>query len=145
MGFAVGHRYEVRLHNAPHECGGAYVKLLDATANIKPEDFTDQTPYIIMFGPDKCGSNNKVRLAVIQSTQPNPIRIPSPVVGSDLSWLLWVQVHFIFRHRNPLTNKYEEKHLKNPAMIKNDKYTHLYTLVRCAHRLDILNTAPKRV
>lgn len=50
-----------------------------------------------MFGPDRCGSTNKV--------------------------------HFIFRHKNPLTGEVEEKHLKAPPAPKNDKLSHLYTLV----------------
>ncbi|XP_010216722.1 PREDICTED: calnexin isoform X2 [Tinamus guttatus] len=43
------------------------------------------------------------------------------------------KLHFIFRHKNPKTGKYEEKHAKRPdADLKNyftDKKTHLYTLV----------------
>lgn len=39
------------------------------------------------------------------------------------------QVHFIFQHKNPKTGEYEEKHLKSPPSIKNDKLTHLYTLI----------------
>jgi calnexin len=50
-----------------------------------------------MFGPDKCGSTNKV--------------------------------HFIFRHKNPMTGEWEEKHLKNPPAPKITKTTALYTLV----------------
>jgi len=40
-----------------------------------------------------------------------------------------MQVHFIFKHKNPKTGEYEEKHLKGPPSIKNDKLTHLYTLI----------------
>ncbi|XP_043346834.1 calnexin isoform X5 [Dermochelys coriacea] len=43
------------------------------------------------------------------------------------------KLHFIFRHKNPKTGKYEEKHAKRPdADLKTyftDKKTHLYTLV----------------
>jgi hypothetical protein len=50
-----------------------------------------------VFGPDKCGGNNKV--------------------------------HFIFRHLNPKTGEYEEKHLNNaPEAILNKK-SNLYTLI----------------
>lgn len=50
-------QYEVKLQQGL-DCGGAYLKLIS-------EDFTDtyltsSTPYTIMFGPDKCGSTNKV-------------------------------------------------------------------------------------
>lgn len=39
------------------------------------------------------------------------------------------KVHFIFRHKNPKTGEYEEKHLKSPPLIKNVKTTALYTLI----------------
>jgi calnexin len=50
-----------------------------------------------MFGPDKCGSTNKV--------------------------------HFIFRHQNPKTGEWEEKHLVQPPAPKITKTTALYTLI----------------
>lgn len=40
-------------------CGGAYMKLFDR-GESKAEDFDNDTPYIIMFGPDKCGGTDKV-------------------------------------------------------------------------------------
>ncbi|KAJ2849587.1 hypothetical protein IWW36_002520 [Coemansia brasiliensis] len=46
-------QYEVKLQQTLN-CGGAYVKLL--TAPMKGE-FSDATPYTIMFGPDKCGES----------------------------------------------------------------------------------------
>ena len=51
-----------------------------------------------MFGPDKCGGNNKV--------------------------------HFIFRHQNPKSKVFEEKHLKDhpPSQVEKGK-TNLYTLI----------------
>ncbi|CCJ28189.1 unnamed protein product [Pneumocystis jirovecii] len=39
------------------------------------------------------------------------------------------KVHFIFRHKNPKTGKYEEKHLKSPPTIEETKFTTLYTLI----------------
>ncbi len=50
-----------------------------------------------MFGPDKCGNEEKV--------------------------------HFIFRHKNPKTGLFEEKHLKDAPRIKSDKLSNLYTLI----------------
>lgn len=38
------------------------------------------------------------------------------------------KVHFIFRHKNPVSGLYEEKHLTSPPSIKNDQQSHLYTL-----------------
>ncbi|XP_064636290.1 calnexin-like isoform X2 [Lineus longissimus] len=43
------------------------------------------------------------------------------------------KLHFIFRHKNPLNGKFEEKHAKKPSgsldIYFTDKKTHLYTLV----------------
>jgi calnexin len=52
-------QYEVKTQNGL-ECGGAYLKLLTYDEDFEPEKFFDKTPYTIMFGPDKCGTNNKV-------------------------------------------------------------------------------------
>ncbi|WVR08300.1 hypothetical protein IAU60_005349 [Kwoniella sp. DSM 27419] len=93
-------QYEVKLQKGL-ECGGAYIKLLtegEQGEGLRAgEDYTDKTPFTIMFGPDKCGSTNKV--------------------------------HFIFRHQNPITGEWEEKHLKNPPAPKITKTTALYTLI----------------
>ncbi|KAI1617345.1 calnexin [Exophiala viscosa] len=89
-------QYEVKLQKGL-ECGGAYMKLLQENKELHAEEFSNASPYVIMFGPDKCGSTNKV--------------------------------HFIFKHKNPKTGEYEEKHLKTPPQAKNDKLTHLYTLI----------------
>ena len=42
------------------ECGGAYLKLLKEDAALHAEEFSNASPYVIMFGPDKCGATNKV-------------------------------------------------------------------------------------
>lgn len=57
-------QYEVKLQNGL-DCGGAYIKLLaaDDVAGDNGEngaEFSDRTPYVVMFGPDKCGASNKV-------------------------------------------------------------------------------------
>lgn len=90
-------QYEVMLQNNL-ECGGAYLKLItESQDDIRFKEFSDRTPYTIMFGPDKCGPTNKV--------------------------------HFIFRHKNPITGVYEEKHLKSAPLIEDSVYTTLYTLI----------------
>ncbi|KTW30697.1 hypothetical protein T552_00409 [Pneumocystis carinii B80] len=90
-------QYEVMFQNRL-ECGGAYLKLItESSEDIHHKEFSDKTPYTIMFGPDKCGVTNKV--------------------------------HFIFRHKNPITDEYEEKHLRSPPAIDDSKYTTLYTLI----------------
>ncbi|KAJ3110111.1 hypothetical protein HK100_003150 [Physocladia obscura] len=52
-------QYEVKLQNGL-ECGGAYIKLLTYDPSFTPAAFSDKSPYTIMFGPDRCGSTNKV-------------------------------------------------------------------------------------
>jgi len=90
-------QYEVKLQNEL-DCGGAYLKLIKKQdEEYDPKKYNDKTPYVIMFGPDRCGSTNKV--------------------------------HFIFRHKNPLTGEYEEKHLESPPQAKIEKTTVLYTLI----------------
>lgn len=47
------------------------------------------------------------------------------------------KLHFIFRHKNPKTGEYEEKHAKKPdadlRTYYTDKKTHLYTLGGSKH------------
>jgi calnexin len=88
-------QYEVRAQDIL-ECGGSYLKLF-GDDNFRQAELSNETRYIIMFGPDRCGSTNKV--------------------------------HFIFRHKDPKTGVYEEKHLNNPPSPPRDKFNHLYTLV----------------
>ncbi|GAO13989.1 uncharacterized protein UV8b_01932 [Ustilaginoidea virens] len=52
-------QYEVKLQTGL-ECGGAYMKLLRDNKALHQEEFSNTTPYVIMFGPDKCGHTNKV-------------------------------------------------------------------------------------
>ncbi|KAJ4961176.1 hypothetical protein NE237_021086 [Protea cynaroides] len=53
-------QFEIRLQNGL-ECGGAYLKYLrPQDSGWKPKGFDNESPYSIMFGPDKCGSTNKV-------------------------------------------------------------------------------------
>ncbi|WFC98294.1 kexin [Malassezia yamatoensis] len=89
-------QYEVKMQNGL-SCGGAYIKLLSAgEGDIRAEEFSDKTPYTIMFGPDRCGTTNRI--------------------------------HFIFHHKNPVTGKSEEKHLKELVQARVSKTTILYTL-----------------
>ncbi|KAL2808361.1 Calreticulin family-domain-containing protein [Aspergillus granulosus] len=89
-------QYEVKPQNSL-VCGGAYMKLLQDNKKLQSDEFSNASPYVIMFGPDKCGATNKV--------------------------------HFIFRHKNPKTGEYEEKHLKAPPAARTSKLTSLYTLI----------------
>lgn len=53
-------QYEVLLQEG-QECGGAYLKLLsDGPETKNLHNFHDKSPYLIMFGPDKCGNDHKL-------------------------------------------------------------------------------------
>jgi len=52
-------QYDVTFQNG-QECGGAYIKLLTQETGLRLSQFTDRTPYSIMFGPDKCGNDHKL-------------------------------------------------------------------------------------
>ncbi|XP_027358544.1 calnexin homolog isoform X1 [Abrus precatorius] len=53
-------QFETRLQNGL-ECGGAYLKYLrPQESGWKAKEFDNESPYSIMFGPDKCGATNKV-------------------------------------------------------------------------------------
>lgn len=49
------------------ECGGAYLKLLQDNKKLHAEEFSNASPYVIMFGPDKCGATNKVGKAMLEA------------------------------------------------------------------------------
>lgn len=50
-------QYEVKVEEGV-TCGGAYIKL--PLVDFQPADLTGDTKYSVMFGPDKCGSTDKV-------------------------------------------------------------------------------------
>jgi len=89
-------QYEVKYQKGGN-CGGGYVKLLEDGFQTNQKEFSDQTPWVVMFGPDLTCPGTKV--------------------------------HFIFRHKNPVTGEYEEKHLKLSPKPSIEKLTKLYTLV----------------
>ncbi|KAF9013632.1 Calreticulin-domain-containing protein [Hymenopellis radicata] len=89
-------QYEVKYQKGGN-CGGGYIKLLEDGFQTSGKEFSDTTPWVVMFGPDLTCPGTKV--------------------------------HFIFRHKNPLTGEFEEKHLKLPHKPSIEKLTNLYTLV----------------
>jgi len=61
-------QYEVKLDQGL-TCGGAYVKLLRADDASDPTKLDNNSPYTIMFGPDKCGAGGKVHF-ILQHQNP---------------------------------------------------------------------------
>ncbi len=57
-------QYEVKLQEGL-KCGGAYIKLLSAEGGPDANnEFNNDSPYQVMFGPDKCGTTNKVHFII---------------------------------------------------------------------------------
>merc|ERR1711871_461643 len=52
-------QYELK-YAQPLECAGAYLKFLSGEPNL--EEIEEKTGYTVMFGPDKCGTTNKIHL-----------------------------------------------------------------------------------
>jgi len=52
-------QYEI-MFQAGQDCGGGYIKLLSQSNSLDLNKFNDKTPYTIMFGPDRCGSDSKL-------------------------------------------------------------------------------------
>ncbi|CAE5960412.1 unnamed protein product [Arabidopsis arenosa] len=50
-------------HEQKLDCGGGYMKLL--SGDVDQKNFGGDTPYSIMFGPDKCGDNTKQVHAIL--------------------------------------------------------------------------------
>uniref|UniRef100_A0A914GXN4 Calnexin n=1 Tax=Globodera rostochiensis TaxID=31243 RepID=A0A914GXN4_GLORO len=93
-------QYEVKYEQG-QECGGGYLKLLRDDASKELKEFNDKTPYVIMFGPDKCGMTSKVHL-ILQHRNPKNGTISE---------------HHAKQPTKSLSNYFE------------DKKNHLYTLV----------------
>ena len=71
-------QYEVKFEDSL-SCGGAYVKLLRQSDDLDIAKLNNKTPYSVMFGPDKCGSNDKVHFIIDHK---NPIS------------MIWEEKHF---------------------------------------------------
>ncbi|XP_031645305.1 calnexin isoform X1 [Oncorhynchus kisutch] len=75
-------QYEVRF-GRDVECSGAYIKLLTQTHLLRLSQFSESTPYSVMFGPDKCGTSHRLHLIVRVMDSSNgrnqEIHAPQPV------------------------------------------------------------------
>ncbi|XP_035825460.1 calnexin isoform X2 [Aplysia californica] len=84
------------------DCGGAYIKLLS-----KPQ-------------------GDELKLKTFTDKTPYTIMFGPDKCGNDY------KLHFIFRHKNPVTGEFEEKHAEKPSAkidtFFTDRKTHLYTL-----------------
>ncbi|KAK8587517.1 hypothetical protein V6N13_086500 [Hibiscus sabdariffa] len=77
-------QFETRFQNGL-ECGGAYLKYLrPQDAGWKPKDFDNESPYSIMFGPDKCGLTNKVHFILKHKNPKNGEYVEHHLVNTPL-------------------------------------------------------------
>jgi len=141
-----------------HTCGGAYIKLLAAAEGFSGADLGGDTPYTIMFGPDRCGQQARVSE---RAGNGDPVVNSRPLETAGTGMLCcrplgrgWgagmqvrdtqassgcrrppgvlpgaMQVHLIFRHTNHRTGATEERHLQTVVAPPQDPATHAYTLV----------------
>lgn len=94
----------------------AYIKVLtESDEGIQHEEFSDASPYSVMFGPDKVRSSLEVSCL-------HGLHTIGKQCGSTN------KVHLILRHKSPLTGEIEEKHLKAAPQPRISKTTNLYTL-----------------
>lgn len=91
-------QYEVKLQKGL-ECGGAYMKLLSENAELHAEEFSNETPYQIMFGPDKCGTTNKVHVIIKRKNpysgeyEEKHLALPPPARMGQTSNLYTLVIH----------------------------------------------------
>lgn len=54
-------QYEVKYQKGGN-CGGGYIKLLEDGFQSSPKEFSDKTPWVVMFGPDLTCPGTKVSI-----------------------------------------------------------------------------------
>jgi calreticulin len=75
-------QYEAR-HAQNIDCGGGYLKLLPA--GYDPKQFTGDTPYAIMFGPDICGGTKRTHFIVTYKGKNHLIKTDIPTEHDTFS------------------------------------------------------------
>ncbi|TDH68387.1 hypothetical protein CCR75_003572 [Bremia lactucae] len=114
-------QYEVKLQIGL-DCGGAYVKLLrHDEENKNLSSFSDSTPFVLMFGPDKCGQSDKVHLIF---THKNPVSgvyeekhmMEAPRIKTDRDTHLYTAV---IRDDNTFEVFVDQKSVKSGSLFEN--------------------------
>ncbi|KAM9413175.1 calnexin isoform 1-T1 [Salvelinus alpinus] len=79
-------QYEV-MFGRDVECSGAYIKLLSQSHLLRLSQFSESTPYSVMFGPDKCGTSHRIHLIVrvTDSSNGRNQEIHAPQPADDLT------------------------------------------------------------
>ncbi|MCO5592762.1 hypothetical protein L7F22_046765 [Adiantum nelumboides] len=92
-------QYDLRLQNGI-ECGGSYLKFLQVqNDDWTPEQLDNEAPYSVMFGPDKCGSTNKVHF-IFRHKNPKTglyvehhLKNPPSIVNDKLTHVYTAVIH----------------------------------------------------
>ncbi|KAG6591037.1 Calnexin [Phytophthora cinnamomi] len=114
-------QYEVKLQKGL-DCGGAYVKLLRQDQDKQDYSaFSDSTPFVLMFGPDKCGKSDKVHL-IFQHKNPvsgeyeEKHMMEAPGIKSDKDSHLYTAV---IRDDNTFEVFVDQKSVKSGSLLEN--------------------------
>lgn len=113
-------QYEVKTQKGL-ECGGTYIKLLTAGQYDALEDLSGSTPYSIMFGPDRCGSSDKVHLILRHRNpktgeiQEKHLKNPPKSKDSDLTVLYTL----IIRPDNTFEIKIDNEQVRKGSLLKD--------------------------
>lgn len=102
-------QYEVQFREGL-DCGGAYVKLLRQSAINDLSKLTDRTPFSIMFGPDKCGSESKLHF-IVQYLNP---------ISNEYEEKHWKQAKFVTNLMSTFTDK--KHHLYKLVLEPNNNF-----------------------
>ncbi|RLN87501.1 hypothetical protein BBJ28_00004794 [Nothophytophthora sp. Chile5] len=114
-------QYEVKLQKGL-SCGGAYVKMLRATGDEQDfSAFSDATPFVLMFGPDKCGKSDKLHL-IFQHHNPvsheyeEKHMMEAPGIKSDKDTHLYTAV---IRDDNTFEVFVDQESVKSGSLLEN--------------------------
>ncbi|EEY70245.1 calnexin, putative [Phytophthora infestans T30-4] len=114
-------QYEVKLQKGL-DCGGAYVKLLRQDQQKQDfSAFSDETPFVLMFGPDKCGNSDKLHL-IFQHKNPvseeyeEKHMMEAPSIKNDKDTHLYTAV---IRDDNTFEVFVDQKSVKSGSLLKN--------------------------
>jgi len=114
-------QYEVKLQKGL-DCGGAYVKLLRQDQEGQDfSAFSDATPFVLMFGPDKCGKSDKLHL-IFQHKNPvsgeyeEKHMMEAPGIKSDKDTHLYTAV---VRDDNTFEVFVDQKSVKSGSLLEN--------------------------
>eukprot|EP00662_Eupelagonemidae_sp_cell21_P041385 gene41385-biopygen85997 len=131
------------------ECGGGYIKVL--RGDFEPTQFHSELDYLLMFGPDVCGSMRKVQLILNYNRQHSLTwRKEHPPVDDRLThvyslgyWLYTVIINYNGTYEYQLDGEMQEKGLlatdfawgdgKCPAPCSKDCESCVYTPVSLAN------------